>query len=96
LTEEHASHVDLTQLSRAFGIHPVHLTRSFRRHLRCTPGEYLRSFRLDRAARLLTSGRKPIAEVAVHTGFADQSHLNRHFTRAYGVSPARYRKMTCC
>lgn len=94
LIDEYASHVDLGQLSRTLGIHPVHLARSFRRYLRCTPGEYLRSHRLDRAAHLLTCGRKPIAEIAVQTGFADQSHLNRHFTRAYGVAPARYRKMT--
>ena len=94
LTDDYASHVDLAALSRALGIHPVHLTRSFRRHLRCTPGEYLRSQRLDRAAQLLTCGRKPIAEIAAQTGFADQSHLNRHFARAYGISPARYRRMT--
>jgi AraC-like DNA-binding protein len=33
----------------------------------------------------------PLVEVALHTGFADQSHLTRHFTRVIGVSPGRYR-----
>lgn len=94
LRDGYALPVDLGQLSRTLGIHPVHLTRSFRRHLRCTPGEYLRFYRLRRAAQILTDGHMPLAEVAIAVGFSDQSHLNRHFLRAYGVSPGRYRHLT--
>lgn len=88
------STVDLRQMCREIGVHPVHLSRTFRKFLGCTPGEYLRARRLARAARLLTAGGVPIAEIATVSGFTDQSHLNRHFTRAYGVSPARYRRLT--
>ncbi len=42
-----------------------------------------------RARRLLRSRRR-IADVAAATGFADQSHLNRHFKRLVGITPARY------
>jgi AraC family transcriptional regulator len=94
LRENCESAVDLGMLSRGLGIHPVHLTRTFRAFLRCTPGEYLRARRLDRAAEALTGGRDSLAEIAVRTGFTDQSHLSRHFRRGYGVTPGVYRALT--
>ena len=38
---------------------------------------------------MLTEGGAPV-DVALHCGFVDQSHFNRHFKRAYGVTPLRY------
>lgn len=49
--------------------------------------------RLDAAARLLRSGDAPITEVACLTGFYDQPHLTRAFRQAFGVTPARYRRL---
>lgn len=85
-------HLRIDALAREAGVHPVHLARAFRRFHGCAPGEYLRGERLERAARLLGSGRGSVAEVALDCGFADQSHFTRRFTSAYGVSPARFRR----
>ena len=41
-------------------------------------------------AKKLLSMAMPIAEVAVETGFSDQSHLHRHFKRIVGVTPGQY------
>jgi AraC family transcriptional regulator len=94
LCEHAAQPVGLGRLSGELGVHPVHLTRTFRRFLRCTPGEYLRAWRLDRAATMLTQGGPSLVQIAFETGFSDQSHLNRHFARAYGIAPGQYRKLT--
>jgi AraC-like DNA-binding protein len=45
--------------------------------------------RVIRARRLLEAGMSA-AEAAVMTGFVDQSHLHRHFTRRLGITPGRY------
>lgn len=82
----------LTEVAAVAGVHPVHLTRSFRQHFRCTPGDYLRQCRLDRAAALLTRTTLEIAEIAILSGFADQSHLTRHFKRTQGETPRVYRR----
>ncbi|HEY2068169.1 MAG TPA: AraC family transcriptional regulator [Rhizomicrobium sp.] len=94
LRDNASASVDLRDVSRAMGVHPVHLTRTFRAFLRCTPGEYLRAWRLDRAASSLTEGLRSLAQIAFDNGFTDQSHLSRHFRRAYGVSPGEYRRLT--
>lgn len=90
LREQPQARIDA--LAREAGVHPVHLARAFRRFYGCAPGEYLRGERLERAARLLGSARRPVAEVALDCGFADQSHFTHRFTAAYGVSPARFRR----
>lgn len=81
----------IADVAQAAGVHPIHLARAFRRFFRCTPGEYLRRCRVERAAALLRDTALPLTEVALSSGFADQSHFSRSFKRAYGVSPREFR-----
>jgi AraC-like DNA-binding protein len=67
---------------------PVH--RAFRTAYGIAPSDYQRQVRLAAARRLIASG-KPISQAAAATGFADQSHLTRWFTRYYGITPGAYR-----
>ncbi len=85
--------LSLGEIAAVAGVHPVHLTRAFRRHFRCAPGDYLRRCRLERAAALLVETRAPLAEIADRSGFADQSHLSRRFKRAFGETPRAYRAL---
>ena len=83
--------MSLAEVARTADVHPVHLTRVFRRHLRCTPGEYLRRCRLDKASALLVSSRSKLTDIAQTCGYFDQAHFSRAFRQAYGVSPKAYR-----
>lgn len=84
--------LSLAEIAAAVGVHPVHLTRTFRRYFRCTPGEYLRGRRLEKAASLLAESAAPLSEVALASGFADQSHFAKSFKRAFSVTPSAYRR----
>ncbi|MBF2077102.1 MAG: helix-turn-helix transcriptional regulator [Synechococcales cyanobacterium T60_A2020_003] len=55
-----------------------------------SPHQYVVHCRINRAKALLTEGQMAIAEVAYAVGFANQSHLNRHFKRALGMTPKAY------
>ena len=65
------------------------LVRAFRRETATTPYRLILDLRVDHAKRLLEGGA-PIAEAACAAGFADQSHLTRHFRRRTGSTPKRY------
>lgn len=91
LRESSADPVTIADIAAAVGVHPVHLARTFREHYRASPGELLRDWRVRNAARLLRSSKLPICEVALASGFADQSHFSRVFRRHFGVTPARFR-----
>ncbi|NEQ55828.1 MAG: helix-turn-helix transcriptional regulator, partial [Leptolyngbya sp. SIO3F4] len=53
------------------------------------PHAYLNHVRVHQAKRLLASGHS-ITDAALSTGFADQSHLHRHFKKMVGVTPGQY------
>jgi AraC family transcriptional regulator len=85
--------INVADLAEIAGVHPVHLARGYRRWLGAAPGDRLRTRRLERAADLLMRGRDPIGDVALASGFCDQSHLNRQFVRAYGVTPGEFARL---
>jgi AraC-like DNA-binding protein len=76
--------VNLTHLDRAY------LIRAFRSAVGMPPHRYLIQIRVREAKRLIRKGR-PLAEVAAETGFADQSHLTRHFKSLTGMTPGQLR-----
>ena len=81
--------VTLAQLAQVANMSAFHLLRIFRQATGLPPHAYLTQMRVAHAKRLLREGL-PIADVALKTGFTDQSHLNRHFKRIVGVTPGRY------
>jgi AraC family transcriptional regulator len=91
IREECASDLGLARIAAEVGMHPVSVTRAFRRHFRCTPGDYLRRCRLSRAAAMLADTDAPLSLIAQACGFFDQAHLTRCFVAGYGLPPARYR-----
>jgi AraC-like DNA-binding protein len=89
LDERLVQGVTLQEAAAQVHAHPAHLVRAFGAAFGITPHQYLTSRRVDRARGLLLEGQQP-GEVAVATGFYDQSHLTRHFKRVVGVAPGRY------
>jgi AraC-like DNA-binding protein len=83
--------IGLDQLAAATGVDRFRLTRAFKAAYGIAPHAYLVQLRLACARRMLAQGEQP-ATVAMTLGFADQSHLGRWFVRAYGLTPALYRK----
>jgi AraC-like DNA-binding protein len=84
-----AENISLEELSRHVGLSPFYFTRLFQRRTGLPPHAYRKQRRIDLAKELLRR-ELPIAQVAVETGFADQSHLTRHFKHIVGVTPGRY------
>jgi AraC family transcriptional regulator len=83
--------LSVAQVAAYVGVHPVHLARVFRHYLDCTPGDYLRGRRLERAAAAIGSTAS-LADAAYAAGFVDQAHLTRSFRSRYGITPAAWRK----
>jgi AraC family transcriptional regulator len=86
-----ASPLSLAEIASVVEIHPVHLARQFRAVHGCTVGDYIREVRIAFARRQLTTTDMPISEIALSSGFFDQSQLTRAFKRVTGRTPAVYR-----
>ncbi|WP_455884767.1 AraC family transcriptional regulator [Pseudomonas spelaei] len=84
--------VPLDQLGNELGLSKFHLLRAFQKETGLSPRQWAMQLRTRRAKSLLRNGA-PASEVAHDLGFADQSHLNRHFRAAYGITPGRYQSV---
>lgn len=84
--------VTLDELEQASGRERWSLSRDFRALYGTSPYRYLTLRRLDRVRAQLIAGHS-LAEAALSAGFSDQSHMTHHFSRAYGISPARWLRM---
>jgi AraC family transcriptional regulator len=90
LDERNAS---VAMLAREVGMHPVYITRCFRRAFGMSISQFKRAVRVRAVAGRLAAGAETLATVASEAGFADQSHLTREFRRVTGVTPATYRRL---
>jgi AraC family transcriptional regulator len=84
--------VSLAALAAVGGVHPSHLAHAFRRFLGMSVGAYARQLRLEAALGQLSETDAPISEIAMATGFADQSHLTRACRAVLGITPREYRR----
>jgi len=91
LHEEPNRRRSLIDLSRHVGRHPVQISRQFHQHFGCTMSEYIRRIRISRAQSLLSCPDLEISDVALASGFCDQSHFTAIFRRVTGMSPRRFR-----
>jgi AraC family transcriptional regulator len=94
LNEHYSANLSLESIARSVNVHPAHLCRAFRRHFRCTPGDYVRQLRVERARQYLAESDTPLAEIAFLVGYSDQSHFTTAFKRLTGFTPSQFRKMS--
>lgn len=92
--DNYARDLSLADIAAAAHLSPFHLSRIFKKATGVTPHQYLLEVRVNSARSLLTAGAgdRSLAEVAAAVGFADQSHLTRHFKRMLGVTPKQLRQ----
>ena len=81
----------LDGLAAMSGLSTDHFARAFHRSVGMPPHTYLLRRRLEHVEHMLRETRAPLSEIALATGFSDQSHLARHFRRWAGVSPRQVR-----
>ncbi len=87
----YADPIDVAAMSAAAGLSRAHFIRSFRRAFGETPGAYLLTRRLERAAALLRNTDYSIAEVCLEVGLTSVGSFTTSFKRVYGLTPSGYR-----
>lgn len=88
---EFATGVECRAIAMRVGVHPVQLSRAYRRAFGVTMSERIAQLRVAHAAHLLRTTRRTLAQIALDAGFVDQSHLSRRFQQQLGTTCARYR-----
>jgi AraC family transcriptional regulator len=84
--------IALHDLAARAALSPYHFARAFKTSMGMPPRVFVESRRVERARQLLADSARPIAEVAIETGFGTQSRLTTVFKRHTGFTPATYRR----
>ncbi len=83
--------LDVDDLARAAGLSRAHFSREFRRAFGESPHAYLLTRRLERAAALLRTTDRSVADVCFSVGLSSLGSFTTSFSRTFGVTPTAYR-----
>ena len=86
-----AENIGLNEMAERAGLSVFHFTRAFAHSFGMPPHRYLLHRRISHAQRLLRETDLSLSQIALSTGFSDQSHLARHFRRVTGLTPSAAR-----
>lgn len=89
LDDEFARPISSIDLERASGLDRFEIARAFRRAFGTSPHRYLVGRRLTAARADIIAGDQ-LSDIAARVGFADQSHMTRHFKARFGMTPGRF------
>lgn len=99
LTQLEAVYMDpeynVERLSETLGLSRGHLHRKIKELTGTTPVDFLRNFRLRKAAALLKDGRYNVSEIAYQTGFSSAAYFAKCFKAVYQTTPGEYANASC-
>lgn len=89
--EHYAEKISVRELAAAAFLSERECYRVFRDHLHMTPVDYIKSYRIQIACRMLAEGRMPITEVGIACGMENSSYFGKVFRESTGDTPRQYR-----
>jgi transcriptional regulator GlxA family with amidase domain len=94
LREGPSDNVKIDSLAALAGVHPVHLSRTFKKFNDVSIGEYTRGIKVKKATKMLLRTSAPLSRIALDCGFSDQSHFIRIFKKHTGLTPKEFRNLS--
>ncbi|MEW2916051.1 AraC family transcriptional regulator [Ruegeria sp. ANG10] len=83
--------ITVDQLAAEVGMSQSHFARVFKETLGSTPMQYVMAYRIEQAIKMMEDAERPLGDIALACGFADQAHFTRSFKQAVGQTPRAYR-----
>lgn len=85
--------VNVSEIADEVGLNVRYFISLFKEGTGLPPHQYQIAMRVERARSMIQGTDSPLCDVALCTGFSDQSHLNRHFKRSYGFTPGTFKQI---
>lgn len=90
--DNYKNKLTISDICSEIGCSKSTLITSFKKEFGTTVNSYITEVRLKEAASMLSIGDKHIGEIAIQTGFSDQSYFSKVFSAKFGVPPSEYTK----
>ncbi len=86
-----AESLRIEDIAKKAGLSVYQFEQRVQRLFQMSPLQLLHKLRLDEATRLLRETERSLADIAIETGWCDQSAFTRHFSRYAGMAPGKFR-----
>lgn len=91
MQQHFAESLRIEDIAKKAGLSVYQFEQRVQRLFLMSPLQLLHKLRLDEATRLLRETERTLADIAIETGWCDQSAFTRHFSRYAGMAPGKYR-----
>lgn len=92
MDEEYGYIYGVEDVADRLGVNKAHLIRVFKSAMKMTPGEYLKTVRMENAKHFLVNRELSLDVVAGLTGYANANYFGKVFKKEFGVSPKAYQR----
>lgn len=83
--------ISVEELAHVAGMSASHFARVFKETVGETPMQYVLAYRIEQAIGMMRDPKRPLGDIAIACGFADQAHFSRSFKQVTGQTPRQYR-----
>jgi AraC-like DNA-binding protein len=91
VNQHYAEEIKISDLSDACGLSEAHFRKIFRENMNLTPGEFLTTFRIQKACERMMENQDSMEEIASKTGFRNANTFGRNFKKYMGISPYQWK-----
>lgn len=91
LNDNWQNHLSLIEIASIVNVHPVTISKNFRKYFSYSFGDYRRKLQIERSIDYIKNSNASLSEIAHICNFSDQSHFTRSFKIATGFLPKVYR-----
>jgi len=84
--------ISLSEVAGHVCLSPTYFSTLFTRTAGTNFSDYLRTYRLERAKTMLSSGSVSVQEIAARVGFRSSAYFIKNFSDAFGMTPGEFRK----
>ena len=92
ITVNYGKNILLEDMAAEANLSPSHFSRLFKQTIGQSPYQFLMSYRIEQAKKMLDNPRKLLVDIAMNCGFADQAHFSHVFKKIEGLTPKQYRQ----
>lgn len=85
--------ISMSLMAKMAGMSSTHFNRQFTALFGMSPTKFVHSLRVEKARQMLSGTEFSVGEIALETGYHDQSHFTRHFRNLTGITPGKYRAL---
>lgn len=91
IADRFAGPISIEEMARVAGLSTAHFSRLFKEVMGDSPYQFVMDYRVEQAKRMLDEPSRPMIDIALACGFADQAHFSRIFKRLTGKTPRSFR-----